>query len=277
MKTKAAFKFLLPALLISFLFIAACFKKGAYAPIQDELSVDSIITIKALRKMHAIGAAEQIQKNMTIVAWVVANDEYNNLYKTLSVQDSTGGILFLIDGLNLYQTFPVGVKLKIRVQNLILTDYRRMYQIGASIDSSNGNENLIGLPIPLLSKHITILKDAMPIQPLSVSYKNLADSLQGRLIKLTNVEFASADTGLTFADKRNKIGASRGVKICSGGSLYVRTSGYANFAGVKVPPGNGELVGIYSVYNTEKQIILRDTSDILFKNKRCSGAAWLKN
>lgn len=277
MKIKTQFRTFLPAVFIALLFIVACLKTNAYAPVSEEQSLDSAISVKALRKMHAVGEVESIQKNMVINAWVVANDEYNNFYKTISIQDSTGGILLLIDGQNLYQEFPVGAKLKIRLQNLILTDYRRMYQIAASIDSSNGTETVLGLPLPLLNKHITVLKDPVVVQPLNVNFKNLTDSLQGRLVRVTNVEFASADTGLSFADKKNKIGASRGLKFCSGGSLYVRTSGYADFAGAKIPPGNGELVGIYSVYNAEKQLILRDTSDILFRNKRCSGASWLKN
>jgi hypothetical protein len=67
------------------------------------------------------------------------------------------------------------------------------------------------------------------------------------------------------------------VKFCTGGTIYLRTSGYADFAGIAVPKNNGDIIGIYSVFNTEKQILLRDTSDILFRGKRCTGAAWLKN
>ena len=85
------------------------------------------------------------------------------------------------------------------------------------------------------------------------------------------------DTAQTFADKKNKIGMSRSLKFCSGGTIYLRTSGYSDFAGVKTQKGNGIVIGIYSVYNAEKQILLRDTSDILLTGKRCTGAAWLQN
>jgi Family of unknown function (DUF5689) len=70
---------------------------------------------------------------------------------------------------------------------------------------------------------------------------------------------------------------SRSLKFCTGGTIYLRTSGYADFAGIKTQTGNGIVIGIYSVFNAEKQLLLRDTSDILLTGKRCTGAAWLQN
>jgi hypothetical protein len=264
------------ACLVFILSTSACLKQASFANNINN-RVDSIVSIKSVKKLHYTGEFEVVQQNMSIEAVVVANDASNNLYKTIAVQDNTAGIMILLDGINLYQEFPIGAVLRIQLKDLILTDYRRMVQIVASIDTSNGSLQTTGIPSPLFSKHIVIVKDQPNIKPIQVNFKNLHDSLQGRLIKLSNVEFASADTNLSFADKKNKIGASRALKFCTGGTVYLRTSGYADFAGIKLPSGNGDLVGVYSVYNSEKQVFIRDTSDILLKNKRCTGAAWLKN
>jgi hypothetical protein len=264
------------ACLVFILSTSACLKQASFANNINN-RVDSIVSIKSVKKLHYTGEFEVVQQNMSIEAVVVANDASNNLYKTIAVQDNTAGIMILLDGINLYQEFPIGAVLRIQLKDLILTDYRRMVQIVAAIDTSNGSLQTTGIPSPLFSKHIVIVKDQPNIKPIQVNFKNLHDSLQGRLIKLSNVEFASADTNLSFADKKNKIGASRALKFCTGGTVYLRTSGYADFAGIKLPSGNGDLVGVYSVYNSEKQVFIRDTSDILLKNKRCTGAAWLKN
>ena len=152
-----------------------------------------------------------------------------------------------------------------------------MVQIVAGVDSSNGSLLTSGIPSPLIPKYIKIVEENALITPISVSYKNLGDSLQGRLIQINGVEFSALDTAQTFADKKNKVGISRSLKFCTGGTIYLRTSGYADFAGVKTQKGNGIVIGIYSVYNAEKQILLRDTSDILLTGKRCTGAAWLQN
>jgi hypothetical protein len=264
------------ACLVFILSTSACLKQASFANNINN-RVDSIVSIKSVKKLHYTGEFEVVQQNMSIEAVVVANDASNNLYKTIAVQDNTAGIMILLDGINLYQEFPIGAVLRIQLKDLILTDYRRMVQIVAAIDTSNGSLQTTGIPSPLFSKHIVIVKDQPNIKPIQVNFKNLHDSLQGRLIKLSNVEFASADTNLSFADKKNKLGASRALKFCTGGTVYLRTSGYADFAGIKLPSGNGDLVGVYSVYNSEKQVFIRDTSDILLKNKRCTGAAWLKN
>lgn len=261
----------------AFFLMSACLKQSDYTAIIQGNSTDTVVSIKALRKLHAFGSFEPIQHSWVVEAVVVANDEYNNLYKAISIQDSTGGIMLLLDGVNLYQTYPVGSQIRLQLQHLILSDYRRMIQLVASVDTSSGSMVTSGLSAPLFSKYISTIKDVYPVIPLNVSFKNLSDTLQGRLIKISNVEFAAADTSLTYSDKKNKIGASRSLKFCTGGTIYLRTSGYADFAGVKLPTGNGDIIGIYSVFNYEKQIFLRDTSDILLNSRRCTGAAWLKN
>ena len=278
MKIKTSLTIFISSIAIVVLFFsAACLKQTAYAQPVSGNDTDSLISIKALRKLHAMGNFEPITKSMALEATIVANDEHDNLYKSISIQDSSGGILLNLDGSSLYQTYPVGTTIRVRLQNLFLTDYRRMLQLVASVDTSSGQLLTTGIPAPLFSKYIKVVKENTSIIPMIVSFKNLADSLQGRLIKISNVEFSAADTNSTFADKKNKIGASRSLKFCTGGTIYLRTSGYADFAGISLPKNNGDIVGIYSVYNYEKQLLLRDTSDILFRAKRCTGAAWLKN
>jgi len=278
MKIKTSLTIFISSIAVVILFFsAACLKQTAYAQPVSGNDTDSLISIKALRKLHNMGSIEPIAKSMVLEATIVANDEQNNLYKSISIQDTSGGILINLDGSSLYQTYPVGTTIRIRLQNLFLTDYRRMLQVVASVDTSSGQLVTTGIPAPLFSKYIKVVKENVNIVPMIVSYKNLGDSLQGRLIKISNVEFSAADTNSTYADKKNKIGASRSLKFCTGGTIYLRTSGYADFAGISLPKNNGDIVGIYSVYNSEKQILIRDTSDILFRTKRCTGAAWLKN
>jgi hypothetical protein len=269
--------FISSIVIVMFFFSAACLKQAAYAQPISANDTDSIISIRAFRKLHTMGNIESIAKSMALEATIVANDEHDNLYKSISIQDTSGGILINLDGSSLYQTYPVGTTIRIHLQNLFLTDYRRMLQVVAAVDTSSGQLVTAGIPVSLFSKYIKVVKENSNIVPMIVSFKNLGDSLQGRLIKISNVEFSAADTNFTFADKKNKIGASRSLKFCAGGTIYLRTSGYADFAGISIPKNNGDIVGIYSVYNYEKQLLLRDTNDILFRGKRCTGAAWLKN
>ena len=276
MKNKTHFFAIAVIIMAYVLFTAACFKQSAKAAINTQFG-DSIITIQRLRKLHTMGGVEMIAQPIFIEGAVVANDEHDNIYKSIYVQDKTGAIALQLDGLSLYQSFPIGALLRINLKNLFLSDYRRMVQLVASVDSSSGSLTTTGIPSPLFPKFIKTMSDNTPISPLIVAYKNLGDSLQGRLIQLNGVEFSALDTGQTYADKKNKLGMSRSLKFCSGGTIYMRTSGYADFAGVRTPAGNGIVIGVYSVFNAEKQLLLRDTNDILLNGKRCTGAAWLQN
>ena len=257
-------------------FIAACLKQSANAANNTSFG-DSVVTIKNFRKLHTMGMVEYIAQPIVIEGTVIANDEHDNIYKSIWIQDNTGGMVIQMDGQSLYQTYPIGTVVRINTQHLFLTDYRRMVQLVATVDTSTGALTTSGIPSPMFSKYIKIMNENAPLKPLVVAYKNLGDSLQARLIQINAVEFSAADTGQTYADKKNKLGMSRSLKFCSGGTIYVRTSGYADFAGVKTQAGNGIVIGVYSVFNTEKQLLLRDTNDILLTGKRCTGAAWLQN
>lgn len=89
--------------------------------------------------MHVMSSAESIKQAWMIEGVIVANDEHDNFYKSIIVQDSTGGIVLQLDGVNLYQSYPVGSLVRIRLQNLWLTDYRRMVQLSATVDTSSGS------------------------------------------------------------------------------------------------------------------------------------------
>ncbi|MEY4279625.1 MAG: hypothetical protein RL377_1629 [Bacteroidota bacterium] len=262
--------------LIYVLVFTACYKQVFSQDLQSN-PTGELTSIQSFRKLHTMGMVELIGRPLYIEGTVVANDEHDNWYKSICIQDKTGGLVVQMDALSLYQTYPVGSLIRINVQNLFLSDYRHMVQLVAGVDSSNGSLTTTGIPKPLFSKYISILKDDEPIHPMQVSFKNLGDSLQGRLIQLNGVELSALDTGNSYADFRNKVGASKSLKFCTGGTVYLRTSGYADFAGTKLPSGNGTVIGIYSVYNAEKQLLLRDTNDILLTGKRCTGAAWLQN
>ena len=159
MKIKTSLTIFIYSIAIAILFFsAACLKQTAYAQPVSGNDTDSLISIKAFRKLHAMGSVEPITKSMALEGTIVANDEHDNLYKSISIQDTSGGILINLDGSSLYQTYPIGTTIRIRLQNLFLTDYRRMLQVVGSVDTSSGQLLTNGIPAPLFSKFIKVVK-----------------------------------------------------------------------------------------------------------------------
>lgn len=225
--------------------------------------------------MHFTGGFECILDDYVIEGIVVADDRHDNFYKSIVLQDSTGGITIRMDGTGLYNNYPVGRKIAVKLKTLWLGDYAKMIQLGAAVDRSDSAfPELRPIPTPLFDKFILRGTLNNPVIPKPVRMDELQDSLQSCLLLIDNVEFSTADTGRTYADAVNKLSDNATVKSCTGGSAYLRTSGFAGFAGAKIPRGNGSLVAVYSVFRTEKQLMLRDTSDVRMDGLRCTAAGF---
>ncbi len=235
-------------------------------------------TIKQLKALlTASGSVAQITTDAIIKGIVIGDDKSGNLFKSIVIQDATGGILIRMEGNSLYTSYPAGQEVFVKCKGLYLGDYNRLIQIGGGIDNSGTTPGVTTIPAAIFSE--TVIKGSANnvIQPKVVTVADLTtdlqDSLQNRLIKLEGFEFAAADTTKTYANATtNPPGSVNFVlKNCAGNSITLRNSGFADFAGINVPKGNGSIVAIYTVFGNTKQLTIRDTSDLKFTTARCSG------
>ncbi len=249
--------------------VISCNKKFDEPPAYIPPNLTPTLTIAQLKAMHVIGSYETITTDDIIEGTVVANDSSGNFYKQIIIEDSTAGIAINIDDYNLYTSYPTGRNVFIKLKGLIVYDNNKLIEIGGSKDASN-NINPIASPL----KNNYVIKGTInnAVVPKVVDINDLNDAYQNMLIQVNNLEFNEADTSKMYADtSASKNAVSYLLKNCSNKSITLRTSGFASFAGANVPNGNGSITAIYSVYNTSKQLFIRDTSDVQFKNTRCNG------
>lgn len=244
----------------------ACYKFNFPTAIDSSSNRTANATIKQLYDLHQWGSKEIISQPFIIEALVVANDKENNFYNSIVVQDSTAGITINISGTGLYTVFPVGTVWLVNLQGLTLGDYFQNLQIGLGFDTIYKTPNSI--PIVLVTQYFS-LKDTIDFIPKLVTEAQLNSSLQNQFIRLQNMEFNYKDTAKTFADAINKVNTSRVLKFCSGTSLSVRTSGYADFAGNIIPDNNGSIAGVLTVYKDDIQLVLNSINDVQFLAPRC--------
>lgn len=271
-------------LLILSVFFNAC-KKGFDAPGNTgDPGVVATISIKDLKSRYTSGTAVAVTDDQVIEGVVICDDKSGNYYQQIAMQDATGGILLRLGSANLYNYYPVGRKIYVKLKGLYLGQYNGTLQLGAGIDSayiSQGGVTL--LAFNLFDQHIIKGPLNQPVIPVVVTASQLTTSLQDRyvstLIRMEDVEFAATDTGKSYADLGQS--GNRIVQACAApGSnrITLRTSNYSNFAETKVPAGNGAIVGVYSYFGSTKQLTIRDTSDVRFTNSRCgSGPTTLMN
>lgn len=255
--------------------VVACKKSFDQPATTGDPGLVATISIKDLKTRYTAGAAVAITDNHVIEGVVVCDDRSGNYYQQIAIQDATGGILLRLGSANLFNTYPVGRKLYVKVNGLYLGQYSGTLQLGGGIDSAYLNQGGVTLlAYNLFDKHI--IKGALnqPIVPIEVSATQLTTTLQdpyiSTLIRLTDMEFAVTDTGKTYADagqSGNRI--IQGCSVPAANRITLRTSNYSNFAEVKVPAGNGAVVGVYSYFGSTRQLTIRDTADVRFNSTRC--------
>lgn len=233
------------------LVLGSCKKEWDKPPVED-LPVGSVISIKELKNMY-VNQDVKFTEDYSVYAVVTADERNGNLYKNVYVQDNSGAILLrLVNSGGLYQ----GDSIRIYLKGTRLTKYNNMMQLD-SVD---------------VNKHIVKQGVGKYVAPLVINNLSLLhDSLQSYLIKLENVQFMQAEIGKTWADAANKTTQNRMLEDCNGNTLIVRTSGYANFASQPLPQGNGSMIGILGIYNSDKQFYVRDISEVQMNQPRCNG------
>ena len=259
---------LLPLLFLGLL--TACVDQEFDAPPVDgeDPGLTANTTIAELKALHPFDESiTPIGDDVIIKGTVIADDRSGNLYRTFIMQDETAGIQVLINLTNNYIYYPVGREIFIDASGLFLSDYRGVLQLGGYVTTENGSESLGD--VLDLTNTIFPGKQSDGVVPTEKSIGALNDDDVNTLVQLTDVQFAPLDRGQPFADAVGRSSLNRELQSCDGEAIVIRTSGFADFAASLTPQGSGSVTAVYTVFNTTKQLLLRDTSDIVFTDELC--------
>lgn len=259
-------------IMISGLLVSSCKKKFDEPPVIGDPGIVANISIKDLKARYTtLGTEVAITDDAVIEGIVSCDDKSGNFYQQIAIQDATGGILLRLAGNNLFNNYPVGRKIFVKCKGLYLGDYGRMIQLGGGIDIAGGGVTL--LAVNLQDQHIIKGPLNQPLVPKVVTVAQLSTNSQDQyintVIKLVGFEFTGTDLSKNYADDDQS--GNRILKDCStpANQITLRTSNYSNFATLPVAQGNGEIIGVYSIFNSTKQFTIRDTTDVRFYGPRC--------
>lgn len=255
------FKYFLSTLLLSSLLFSGCVKNEFDAPPIDGEEVDIVAntSIADLKAMLGPGFTK-ITEDVIISGVVVADDRSGNFFRNFILQDETAGISISINMTDAYNLYPIGRELFIKCQSLYLGDDNGTIILGEYLYIEDGAENLGN--IINLNEFIIKGKRREAPAPKVTSINQLTANDISTLIQLDMVEFTAIDKNQTYADPVGRRSLNRTLIDCNGLEIVVRSSGYADFAGALTPSEGGTAIGIYSVFGTTKQLLIRDESDI---------------
>ena len=286
------------ALLIGALCLTSCMNEDWQAPDfgdnppygNNEIipSTSNKITIADLKAKYAnvfsSNGYKLIEEDLQLHAVVNGNDQGGNLYKQISIQDETGGIIVGINGTDLYAFMPVGQKIVINLKGLYIGAYGKMAQLGSEYNGGMGRMDLnvwkesvrlVGDEVKVITQ--TTENDVVKYDTTTVEMTAKADtiafsapkdynSMIGRIVKLSNVEISGEGTQ-TLAPEDGSVRltsncANRDIKG-AGSSIVLRTSTYSDFASRPIPTGKVDIYGVCTIYNGTWQILMRTNSDLV--------------
>lgn len=265
-------------LLAAIFFLQACVKDKFDTPpvgcIDDSEQIEELVangeiaklTINQLKTTYS---NTQIDVDIYIEGIVVADDKSGNYFKTITIQDETGGLAINIDKTNFYVEYPIGRRVFVKLNGLFLDNDNANY--GLWLQSLEGST--IRIPNNLVPSYFVKGECNVPVEPTTISINNLNNSNINTLVRVEDVEFVDGLDSAKFADAVNLLTVNRTVVDCQGNQVIVRTSGFSDFAGQFVPSGNGAMTGIYSTFGATKQVFVRDMNDVSdMTGVRCDGS-----
>ncbi|MFT4660768.1 MAG: hypothetical protein ACI8XB_001036 [Patiriisocius sp.] len=236
--------------------VISCEKEFDQPPV-PVIPTGELITLQTIRDSFPSGDTLFFAENRTLYANVSVDEASGNLYREVYIDDGTNAIILRLDNPG---GLDKGDSIQINLTNLIVTEFAGTMQLG----EANAVDDVV------------ILENNVFVEPELVTLSEVVanpEAYEAKLLKFENVEFSSSDLGTTYADPDGMplpISQNKIIQNCEGIEITLRNSGFANFAGELVPEGNGDLIAVLSQFNSDYQLKINNTDDILFSGLRCN-------
>ena len=242
---------------------------------------ENVITITDLytkyRNTVDANSYEAITEDLWLRCVVTGNDIGSNIYKQITVQDETGGIIIGINGSDQGARMLVNQKLLISLKDLYIGGYEGQAQLGTKYWNSKYSEYQIGrMDVPFWEKHVRLIMDGteeakafgtMKVDTVDFDASKSMIGQSGKVVRLKGVTIKGDGTQILAPDdgsvepkggciNRDITGGNAGDKC------KLRTSTYADFKGIAIPEGSVDLYGIATWYRGDWQILPRTPSDL---------------
>ena len=194
-----------------------------------------------------------IDSTYSIYGVITCEETNGNFYKETFIQDLSGAIKLKLDASGgLY----IGDSVRVSLNGITMSEYGELIQL----DNVSVDEQIVKIATnKLVTPYVT-----------TINQLNVEED-ESRLIQLNNVEFQTIN--VTYADAISLSTENRTLNDCNGNSILVRTSGYANFADDTVASGKGSIIGIFTRFRDDKQLIIRDINEVVMEGDRCGGSS----
>lgn len=174
------------------------------ADVYEPVTMTPNTTIAQLKALYKSGPVK-IEKDIVIGGQVVSEDRSGNVYKSIYIQDATGGIELKIGKNALYNDYKLGQWVYVKCGGLTLGAYNGMIQLGYADPTGEYETSYIEVQY-IIDTHIFRGKIDTPLQPKKVSAADLLKEENiGCYVELDGLTYANEIFCLVYVDQyKNK-------------------------------------------------------------------------
>ncbi len=254
------------------------------APVAKEQANISIMDFKQEFWKSDLNYCEEIParadgSHYIVSGRVISSDENSNVFKALYIQDETGVLPLSINQYSLYIANRVGQEIVLDLTGMYAGKYRGMFQLGfPSWNENFGLYETSFMAPEFFQTHRELNGNPEPAKVDTIVINDLSEinsdvmKWQGQLVRFNNATFANANNPADnqLVDKYHSSGYNQTLNV-NGGTMAIRTSGYATFWNMKLPTEACDVVGILGYYQSSEtaqpgtcwQLILNDAEGIM--------------
>lgn len=252
-------------LLIAAILISACQREEDIPP---ALTIDkeANMTIAELLSHYEINNSlsySQIPEGTVICGTITSSDKEQNCYKYLTIQDETGGIMIVMKNTELYERYPVGAKVFVECEDMVIGHKYKNKQI-ALLD----NDAMVGIPKSDENLYLFTDGKAGPEpEPRIITSRNQIDSTYFNcLVRVEGVRMQNGG-GDTYCPDTVTTYCSRYMMLEDSTTITLRTYARASFANELLPIGRCNMTGILINSNSGPLLYLRSLEDISYSGQ----------
>jgi len=238
-----------------------------------EPNIEANTTISIVKNMYSGSFVDFTEASnggeLIIEGYVTSNDEAGNFYKVLVIQDAaenpTAAIQLDVDVTSLYSKFKPGRKVYVKLNGLGMDNLNGVLHIGSVEGSSVGRISATNY-----EDYIIRSSEVATIAPKVITPDDYSDNLINMLVQIDDMQLNLPEVGMPYANAEDTFTVNRLLKNCNDDSFtIIRNSGFASFKNEEFPTGAGSIVAVFSKYNSDYQLFIRDTPDVMFDGERC--------
>lgn len=247
---------------LCFCLVTGCVSKSeVYAP---GGAVDGAreVSVRYLKTLYE-DRPTRIDEELGIRGIVTDNSRYGNRFRTLVVQDETGGIEIKADG-ELCLDYPIGQEVAVYCRSLVLGGYGGTVSLGApSSDPAYENGFIPGEKARLYIRKTGYTENLLPQECV---FDGLSPLRVGCFVSFEGVQFVDEELYLPWSEPDRD--TDRHLVDRKGDTLVVRTRREAEFATKILPSGSGHIEGILGWFNGTYQLHVIDSRNAVMEGAR---------